>query len=302
MFSNVQLRLQFLILLWGFTGVFGKLITLSALPIVWYRTGVAALAIFLYLHLKGVKINISQSQLLQFLGIGFIIALHWFTFYWSIKVSNVSVALSTLSMGALFTSFLEPLFFRWKIDFQEVIIAIVVSACVMIIFRASPQYALGIGLGILCSFLSALFSVLNAKAQKGSNPINITLIEMLGGFICINLLMIFVQPKSFVEVFSVDWINFGWLILLGVVFTAFAQIEMVALLKHVSPYTLLLNVNLEPVYGIILAYLIFGQSEQMSSIFYVATGVMIFAIVINSLIKRKRNSKKGHSVLDNKLK
>ncbi len=288
MFSNVQLRLQFLILLWGFTGIFGKLITLSALPIVWYRTGVAALAIFLYLRLKGVKINVSKPQLFQFLGIGFIIALHWFTFYWSIKVSNVSVALSTLSMGALFTSFLEPLFFRRKIDLQEVIIAVVVSACVMMIFRASPQYALGIGLGILCSFLSALFSVLNAKVQKGSNPMNITLVEMFGGFICINLLMLFVQPEGFAEVFTVDWINFGWLILLGVVFTAFAQIEMVALLKHVSPYTMLLNVNLEPVYGIILAYLIFGQSEQMSSTFYIATGVMIVAIIVNGLVKQRR--------------
>lgn len=288
MISKVQLRLQFLVLLWGFTGVFGKLVTISALPMVWFRMGIATIAIFIFLKFKREIINVSRKQLLSFLGIGFIIALHWFTFYLSIKVSNISVALSTLSMGALFTSFLEPLFFKRKIDMQEVMIAIIVSICVMVIFKASPQYVLGISLGILCSFLSALFSVLNAKIQSKSNPVNITLFEMLGGFLCICILIPLFQPTAVEEILTINWSNLGWLALLGIIFTAFAQIEAVALFKYVSPYTMLLNVNLEPVYGILLAYLIFGQSEQMSTVFYIATAVMILAIIINGLIKQKR--------------
>lgn len=292
MISKVQLRLQFLVLLWGFTGVFGKLVTISALPMVWFRMGIAAIAIFIFLKIKRVKIQATKKQLFTFLGIGVIVAMHWFTFYLSIKVSNVSVALSTLSTGALFASFIEPIFFKRKIDIQEVIIAVVVSLCVMAIFQANPDYLLGIVYGVICSFLSALFSVLNAKYQQNSNPINITFLEMIGGFICLSFILIAFQPDGISEIVTISWSNFGWLTLLGVVFTALAQLEAVALLKHVSPYSMILNVNLEPIYGIILAFLIFGQSEQMSSTFYIATSIMILAIVINGLIKMKRKSKK----------
>ncbi|WP_068599071.1 DMT family transporter [Vaginella massiliensis] len=292
MISKTQLRLQFLVLLWGFTGIFGKLVTISALPMVWFRMGIAAVAIFLYLKFRRVKIEACKSQLLSFVGIGFIIAFHWFAFYLSIKVSNVSVALSTLSMGALFTSFLEPIFFKRKIDVQEVIIAIIVSVCVMMIFQANPHYVLGIVLGIFTSFLSALFSVLNAKVQQNSDPINITLFEMLGGFACITLMIPIFQPNAIQEIATISWANFGWLALLGIVFTAFAQIEAVDLLKYISPYTIMLNVNLEPIYGIVLAYLIFGDSEQMSPMFYFATLVMILAIIVNGILKHKRRAKR----------
>ena len=292
MFSKVQLRLQFLVLLWGFTGLFGKLVTISALPMVWYRMLIAAFAIFLYLRFKKKSCFVSKKHLFQLLGIGGIVALHWFTFYLSIKVSNVAIALSTLSLGALFSSIIEPVLYRRKVVLSEIILALIVSGCVVWIFQASPQYKLGIIYGAICSFLSALFSVLNSKLKDEVTSTSITLYEMIGGFITVNLLLLCFQLDGFYEIINVGWSNFLWLTLLAVIFTAFAQIEAVNLFKYFSAYTILLNVNLEPIYGIILASLVFGESEKMTPVFYVATSVMILSIITNGIIKNRQNKLK----------
>ena len=288
MISKIQLRLQFLVLLWGFTGVFGKLVTMNALPMVWYRVLIGALAIFIFMKFKKIDFKVSKEYILKLLGIGAIVGVHWFTFYLSIKLSNISIALSTLSMGALFSAILEPIFFRRKINPSEIILSVIVSACVAVIFNASPEdYKIGILVGILCSFLSALFAVLNSRLPKSIKPTQVTFYEMIGGVIMISLIMVFFQPEAISEVIQVSWSNLGWLILLGIVFTAFAQIESVALLKHLSAFTMMLNVNLEPVYGIILASLIFGDSEHMNPVFYIATAIMVLSIVINGILKTK---------------
>ena len=288
MISKIQVRLQFLVLLWGFTGVFGKLVTMNALPMVWYRVLIGALAIFIFMKFKKIDFKVSKEYILKLLGIGAIVGVHWFTFYLSIKLSNISIALSTLSMGALFSAILEPIFFRRKINPSEIILSVIVSACVAVIFNASPEdYKIGILVGILCSFLSALFAVLNSRLPKSIKPTQVTFYEMIGGVIMISLIMVFFQPEAISEVIQVSWSNLGWLILLGIVFTAFAQIESVALLKHLSAFTMMLNVNLEPVYGIILASLIFGDSEHMNPVFYIATAVMVLSIVINGILKTK---------------
>ena len=288
MLSKAQLRLQFLVLLWGFTGLFGKLVTISALPMVWFRMLIAAFAIFIYIKLKKKSIRIDKKYLFQLLGIGGIIGLHWFTFYQSIKVSNVAIALSTLSLCALFTSIIEPIIFKRKVVLSEIILSLIVSACIIWIFQASPEYKLGIIYGVICSFLSELFSVLNSTFKEKVSSTNITFYEMIGGFLTINVIMIFFDFSLFNEVFTISSSNFLWLLLLGVVFTAFAQIEAVNLFKYFSPYTILLNVNLEPVYGIILASLVFGQSEKMNLPFYIATAVMILSIIANGLIKNRQ--------------
>jgi len=294
MISKVQLRLQFLVLLWGFTGVFGKLVTISALPMVWYRVLIAAIAIFIYIKWKNQSLVVSKKHLFQLLLIGGIVGLHWYTFYQSIKVSNVAIALSTLSLGALFTSIIEPIIFKRKVVFSEIILATIVSGCVVWIFQASPEYKLGIIYGAICSFLSALFSVLNSTFKDAVKPASITFYEMLGGFITINLLMIGFQPDTFNEVINVGCSNFIWLVLLGVIFTAFAQIEFVNLYQYFTPYTILLNVNLEPIYGIILASLVFGESEKMKPVFYIATGIMILSIIVNGIIKNRQNKAVNH--------
>lgn len=287
MLSKEQFRLQFLVLLWGFTGLFGKLVTISALPMVWYRMLIAAIAIYIFLKWKRENIAVSRKHLFQLLGIGGIVAMHWYTFYLSIKTSNVSIALSTLSLCALFSSIIEPIFFKRKINITEVLLSLVVSACVIWIFNASPEYKLGIIYGVICSFLSALFSILNSALKDEVKSYHITFYEMIGGFLTITVIMAVFQVDAFQEVIHVGWSNFLWLILLGVIFTAFAQIEAVNLFKYFTPYTILLNINLEPIYGIILASIFFGESEKMSPVFYIATAIMILSIIVNGLIKTK---------------
>lgn len=219
------------------------------------------------------------------LGIGVVIGLHWMAFFGAIKVSNVAVALSTLSTGALFSAFLEPIFFKRKINVSEIILAIVVSCCILLIYNAKPEYWLGIVLGIICSFLSALFSVLNGKIHTKFPSQKIMFYEMIGGLMVVCMFLPFVGGME--SIINVSWKDLGLLLLLGSLFTAYPMIESVSLMKFISPFTLLLNVNLEPVYGIILAWLIFGESEEMTPLFYVATSIMVLAIVVNMVLKKK---------------
>ena len=285
MVPSAQLRLQFIVLLWGFTGVLGKLITIDAIPLVWFRVLVAAVVLFTILKIRNISLNINRKDLMMLLGIGVIIGLHWMAFFGAIKVSNVAVALSTLSTGALFSAFLEPIFFKRKINLSEIILAVVVSCCILLIYNAKPEYWLGIVLGVICSFLSALFSVFNGKIHAKFPAQKIMFYEMLGGWLIVCMFLPFMGGMDMV--FDVSWQDLGLLLLLGSLFTAYPMIESVNLMKYISPFTLLLNVNLEPVYGIILAWLIFGESEEMTPLFYIATAIMVLAIVTNVILKKQ---------------
>lgn len=292
-----QFRLQFIVFLWGFTGVLGKLIETEAVPLVWYRVGVATVVLYFILRIRKIDLKLNRKDLFLLLGIGGVIGLHWMAFFGAIKVSNVAVALSTLSTGALFSAFLEPLFFKRKIILSEIILAVVVSGCILLIYNASPEYWMGIVLGVICSFLSALFSVSNGKIHSRFPAQKIMFYEMMGGWIIVCLFLPFFG--GFPSLVDVSWNDLGLLVLLGSLFTAYPMIESVSLMKFVSPFTLLLNVNLEPVYGIILAYMIFGESEKMTPLFYVATGIMVSAIVVNALIKMRETKKlKTKNALD----
>ena len=283
--SSPIIRLQFIVLLWGFTGVLGKLITTDAIPLVWFRLLVASILLFGILKFQKISLHLNRKDLALLLGIGVIIGLHWLAFFGAIKVSNVAVALSTLSTGALFSAFLEPLFFKRKINPSEIVLAVVVSCCILLIYNAKPEYWLGIVLGVICSFLSALFSVLNGKIHTRFSATKIMFYEMLGGWSVVCLFLI--ASGDFSGITQISWQDLGLVVLLGSLFTAYPMIESVKLMKFFSPFTLLLNVNLEPVYGIILAWLIFGESEEMNFTFYIATAIMVLAIVVNVWLKSK---------------
>lgn len=284
---KTQLRLHFIVLLWGFTGVMGKLISLDALPLVFWRTLIATATIFVMLKVVGISLKVTKKQLIKYLGVGVIIGAHWALFFGAIKVSNVSVALSTLSTGALFTAFIEPIFYKRKINYTEIVLAVVVIACLWFIFQASPQYWLGIVLGTLCSFLASFMAVFNGVLQKdkANKPRVLMFYELLGAFLVVALVLPFTNGFIPEIPTNTDWL---WVIILGSLLTAYPMIESVALMKHISPYSLVLAVNLEPVYSIILAYFIFGESEKMSPTFYIAVFVMVAVIIINGVLKTKK--------------
>lgn len=280
-------RLHLIVFLWGFTAILGKLIHANAEILVFYRMLFAAICLFVYIRVfKKDSIKVSKKVFFQLAAIGFSMALHWYCFFYSIKISNVSIALSCLSLSTLFASILEPLIFKRKIDISEVVMGVVIVACILLIFKTEFQYKEGIFYGVLCAIFGTIFSVFNGKMFGKTSSGNIIFYEIFSGWF---ILLIFYLFSG--QIFSINEISYRDIALIGVlasVFTAFPMLESVNLMKYISPFTLILTVNLEPVYGIILAFFIFGESEHMSPIFYIASGVMILAIIANGLIKAKK--------------
>lgn len=280
-------RLHLIVFLWGFTAILGKLIHANAQILVFYRMLFAAVFLFIFIRIyKKESIKVSKKIFFQLAAIGIAMALHWYCFFYSIKVSNVSIALSCLSLSTLFASILEPVIFKRKIDLSEVVMGVVIVACILLIFKTEFQYKEGILYGILCAVFGTIFSVFNGKMFGKTSSGNIIFYEIFSGWF---ILLIFYSFTG--QIFQMNEINYwdlALICLLASVFTAFPMLESVKLMKYISPFTLILTVNLEPVYGIILAFFIFGESEHMSPIFYIASGVMILAIIANGLIKAKK--------------
>ena len=285
--NSYLLRLHFIVFLWGFTAILGKLILAEAQVLVFYRMLFAAIFLYLYIRLiKKESIKVSKNLLFQLVAIGSVMAFHWLFFFQSIKVSNVSIALSCLSLSTLFASLIEPLVYRRKPDWVEVVIGLIIVVCISMIFNAELKYKEGIIYGILCAFCGTIFSVFNGKIFGKTSSGNIIFYEIAGGWLIISLFFLFTGQISSVR--EISYTDIALVLLLASVFTAYPMFESVKLMKFISPFTLILTVNLEPVYGIILAFFIFGASEHMSPVFYIASFVMIASIVVNGIIKSRR--------------
>ena len=285
--NSALFRLHLIVFLWGFTAILGKLITAEAQVLTFFRMGIAAFFLFIYIRfIRKENLNVSRKLLFGLVGVGGFMALHWLCFFHSIKVSNVSIALCCLSLSTLFTSILEPIVFKRKIDVSEVIMGIVIVACMAVIFNIELRYKEGIIFGIFTALFGTVFSVFNGKLYGKTSSGNIIFYEILGGFMLISVFYLLTGQIS--EVADISTRDLALITILAGVFTAYPMLESVSLMKYISPFTLVLTVNLEPVYGIILAFFIFGESEQMSPVFYVASFVMITAIIINGVLKSRK--------------
>ncbi|GIM52702.1 permease [Capnocytophaga cynodegmi] len=289
---SAQLRLHFIVFLWGFTAVLGKLISLDANHLVWYRMGLTSVFLIAFIaFFQKESIFVRRDLAVKLVGVGSLMAIHWLLFFHSIKVSNVSITLACISTATLFVAFIEPLVFRRRIDWTEILMGVVITACMLLIFKTEIRYKEGIIYGILCAFFGALFSVFNGRLHGQTSSGNIITYEIFGGFLILTLYFLFTD--NLVGVGTISLNDFWWTLLLASVFTAYPMFESIRLMRYISPFTLVLAVNLEPVYGIFFAYLIFSESEHMSVVFYLASAMMILAIVLNGIIKaRKRNNKK----------
>ena len=285
--SKSYLKLHLIVFIWGFTAILGKLISLQALPLVWFRMLFAVGFIFIYINFKKIKIVISKKTILLFLLAGCIIALHWFTFFKAIKVSNVSVTLACLATGSFFTSLLEPIFYKRKVIWYEVFFGLIVVFGLYLIFKFEGDYVEGITLALTSAFLSALFSVINSKFVKVHNPTVISFYELSGGVLFLSILILFTNGFG-AHFFELSVNDFGYLLILSSVCTAYAFIVSTAIMKHLSAYTVMLTINLEPIYGIILALLIFNDNEKMKPEFYLGALIILFSVVLNSIIKSKK--------------
>ena len=280
------LHLHFIVFIWGFTAVIGALITLEAIPLVWYRMGIASLLVLIYVLATKRKLRFSKNVLFGFFIAGFIIALHWLTFFGAIKVSNVSVTLAIMSTGAFFTALLEPLFYKRKIIFYELIFGLIAIVGLMLIFKASSEYFWGIILALISAFLSALFSVINGQYAKKYDASVISMYELIFGVLCITIFLL-ISGDLTADFFKVSALDWGYLFLLASVCTAYAFIASIHVMRWLSPYTVMLTINLEPVYGIILALWILGDSENMSPQFYYGALIILATVILNGILKLK---------------
>jgi drug/metabolite transporter (DMT)-like permease len=280
------LLLHLIVFIWGFTAILGALITIDAVPLVFFRMALAVVFIFVYFLITKKRFYIDRQGVFKFLITGIIIALHWIFFFKAIKVSNVSVALVTMSTGAFFTSLIEPVFFKRKIKALEIILGLIVIGGLYIIFNFESQYKLGIIYALISSFLGSLFAVLNGLFIKRYNANSISLYQLLFGtlFVTVYLFLNNSFSVSFFSLQNLDWI---YLFILSSICTAYAFIASVKVMEYLSPYTVMLTINLEPVYAIMLALLIFGDKEKMNPEFYLGAGIVLGVVLINGIIKNK---------------
>ena len=278
------LHLHVIVFIWGFTAILGKLISLEALDLVWYRMLFASVIMTFVVLLSKEKVKVPFNVLIGFIVSGIIIAAHWLTFYQAIKVSNISITLACLSTGAFFASILEPIFYKRKVIWYELLFGIIVVVGLGIIFNVETKYTTGIYLAVTSAFLSALFSVINGKYAKEYDPNIISLYELSSGVFFISIYLFF--AGSFTPAFFAISINdLIWLFLLSSICTAYAFSASVKVMKFLSPFTVMLTINLEPIYGIILALLIFKDGEEMTPLFYVGAIIILATVIANGIVK-----------------
>jgi len=252
--------------------------------------GLATLFIYAYIRFKRIDIKLNARAFWGFTLAGVIIALHWLTFFGAIKVANVSVTLACMSSGALFTSLLEPLFSKKKFIAYELFFGAIVVVALYMIFEVQPEYHLGIVLALISSFLSAIFTLINGRFIAHHNPTKISFYELGIGTMFILGYLAFAKADIFfsTEFFALSSSDWMYLFILASVCTAYAFIAAVKVMKHLSAYTLMLTINLEPVYGILLAFFILGDAEKMESRFYYGALIILGVVVANGILKNLR--------------
>ena len=279
------LHLHFLVLIAGFTAILGELISIESIPLVWYRMTIAGVLMFLFIKFKKMSLKVPLKEVIRFSIAGVIIALHWITFFAAIKASNISITLAMFSTGAFFASLIEPLFYKRKIIGYEIIFGFIVIAGVVLITQTELQYLLGIALGISSALFSTLFAVLNGQFVKKYKASVISFYEFVSGVLFMSIFIAFTGDgfdASYFQLSSSDWIC---LFILASICTAYAFIASIHVMKHITPYTLVLTYNLEPIYGIVLAVILFPQTETMRPLFYVGAALIISTVLLNAMFK-----------------
>ncbi len=279
------LKLHLTVLIWGFTAILGVLITKSALILVWYRMLFASLALLGYMLFQKKKLAVPFRDCIRLVGVGMLVALHWFLFYHCIKIATASVALVCLSSTTLFTSLLEPLINRRKFYALDILTGLVIIGGIAIIFKFESRYIEGTLIGLGAALSASLFTIFNSRFVQTTSPLSISLIEITGGFSALTLYLLFSAGLS-IPALSLTMPDLFYLLVLSTVCTAMAYVMAVAVMKTLSSITVVLTTNLEPVYGILLAFLFFGKKEQMSAGFYLGALIILIAVFSYPLLKK----------------
>ena len=276
--------LHFIVFIWGFTAVLGELITIREASLVWYRLLIASIFLFFYILWKKKSFILPLKAVIQLALVGFLIAIHWIYFFKAINVSNVSITLGMFSAGAFFASILEPIFYKRKMLWYEVFFGLIIIAGLFMIMKVETKYLEGILFALFSVFVGVLFTIFNGKLIQKYDPTVITLYEFFAGFLFVSVYL-WVDGKfntNFFIISGKDWIL---ILILSSIFTAYAFTASLQVMRKLSPYTVMLTTNLEPVYGIFLAYLIIGEDEKMSVPFYIVSVIILITVILNGVVK-----------------
>ncbi|MBH8557551.1 DMT family transporter [Hymenobacter negativus] len=300
------LKLHFIVLLWGFTAILGKLLTVPPVELVFWRTLLAATGLAVLLVARRMPWRVSGGQAARLLAVGALVAAHWITFFLAARLSSVSVCLAGLATLALWTSLLEPLLLWRRVRGYEVGLGLITMVGLYLVSQAELDQLLGLGVAVLSAGLSALFSVLNSKLIKTHPPLRLTFYEMLGACLSIALFFpIYSQYFTQGQGLQLAWRGYDWLwlLLLAGVCTVYAFSTSVELMKRISPFAVNLTINLEPVYGISMAAAIYWlhtkgllnapqfNGERMSTGFYIGTLLIVLSVLIHPLVARLMKDK-----------
>jgi drug/metabolite transporter (DMT)-like permease len=288
--QRAYLELHLAVFLFGFTAILGDLIQLSALLIVWWRVLLTSLSLAVIVRVVRLFRNLPWQKTIKFMGIGVIVAVHWVTFYGAIKLSNASIGVVAMATTSFFTSLLEPLIMRQKVKWYELMLGLLIVPGMALIVNSTDYSMLtGLAVGLLSALLAALFATLNKKLITHSDERSITFLEMSSA--CLFLTMIIPMyawltdtPLSFIPPTLLDW---GYLIILALVCTTFAYVLALRSLQHLSAFASNLSINLEPVYGILLAWILLNENEELNIGFYLGAGIIVVAVFSYPLLKRR---------------
>lgn len=289
--KDALLKMHIAVFLWGFTGVLGKAISLSEFPLVWYRTLLTALIFVVIIYKRKEWVPISKKELWRFFGIGTIIGIHWVAFYGAIKYANASIALTCLATAGIFTAILEPLMTKSKFIFSEMIIGIIALIGMYSIYHFEIQYATGIMLGIVAAILSSVFTIMNKKIVNNYPARLVAFYEIGSAFVFLTLFVPFIIyyfPQVRFLPTAEDWL---WLWVLSLCCTVWGQSLALSALKKISSFTAVLMVNLEPVYGIILAMIIYNENKELGIGFYIGIALIALSVAMHTVIMM-RNARK----------
>jgi drug/metabolite transporter (DMT)-like permease len=277
------IQLHIAVLLAGFTGILGKLISLNEGLLVWYRLFITAISLWVLAVVRRQDIRIDRRDLWRIIGVGGIAALHWVAFYGSIKYSNVSVGLLCFSAIGFFTAIIEPLVLRHRMDVVELLLGLLVIVGIFFIFQVDPHYKVGIGLGLVSSLLASLFPVLNKRILRRVPAATVTLYELSGGWVVLTVLMPFYLWLFPAPSLVPGLADLGWLLILSWACTVLAFNLGLLALQKISAFTVSLTYNLEPVYGILLAFVVFREDKYFNRGFYLGLGIILGSIVLQMI-------------------
>ena len=276
-----------IVFIFGFTAIFGKLISIDAVSLVWYRMVLATAVLTLYVWGLKVPFRLSIKQLMTMMICGVLTALHWVFFFHSIKVSNVSVTLSVMSVGALLTALIEPIVYKRSFDLYEIILGLVVFIALGMIMQTEYRFIDGMFFALIAVLLSVAFTLINGKVVHKSDARVMSVYQLGTGSVCISAILFF-QGKLSVDLFSITQADMLWIFILAIVCTAYAFVVSIAVMRHLRPFSLMLAINMEPVYGILFGLLIFGSDEKMSLPFYIGTLLILSSVLMNGYLKLKK--------------